>query len=103
MEPYLIQILLPLSDNQGRPFAKAEYVRVREKLTRPFGGLTAFTRSPAKGFWQEGSCTSHDDIVVFEVMAEVRDPVWWAKYRQELETSFRQDSVVVRAQPIQFL
>ncbi|PIK71011.1 hypothetical protein CS379_21625, partial [Methylobacterium frigidaeris] len=50
MERYLIQILLPLSDNQGRPFAKAEYVRVREKLTRQFGGLTAFTRSPAKGF-----------------------------------------------------
>jgi hypothetical protein len=44
---HLIEILLPLNDNNGRPFKAAKYAVIREHLTERFGGLTAFTRSPA--------------------------------------------------------
>ncbi len=48
---HLVQILLPLYDNAGAPLPRALYDRVREELSRRFGGLTAFTRSPAEGLW----------------------------------------------------
>ena len=49
MSHHLIQILLPLFDNGGQPFPRSDYMRVRSELTERFGGLTAFTRTPAEG------------------------------------------------------
>ena len=46
---YLIQILLPLNDNQGRPVARELFRDVGSELTGRFGGLTAHTRAPAEG------------------------------------------------------
>jgi hypothetical protein len=40
---HLVEILLPMTDNHGRPFEAAMYARVREQLTNRFGGVTAFT------------------------------------------------------------
>lgn len=45
----LVQILLPLYDNQHQRFPKAFFDHVREGLTKQFGGVTAFVRSPAVG------------------------------------------------------
>lgn len=97
--PQLIQILLPLSAEDGTPFSPEAYVQVREELTKRFGGLTAFTRAPAEGMWKDGGDrTSRDDIVVFEIMSEDLDVAWWRGYRRELEARFDQDSIVIRAQ-----
>ena len=46
---HLVEILLPLNDNGGRPFRAEKYADVRQHLTERFGGLTAFSRSPAQG------------------------------------------------------
>ena len=64
----LVQIYLPLYDNNGRRFGKAMYARERERLVERFGGVTAHMRSPAHGLWKEGLRTKRDDIVIFEVM-----------------------------------
>ena len=67
---YLVQILLPLYDNEGHEFEAAEYVRLRHELADRFGGVTAYTRAPARGVWKdETGGTSRDDIVIFEVMS----------------------------------
>ena len=97
---HLVEILLPVADNEGRPFAAHKYADVREELTRRFGGITAFTRAPAQGSIQAKGATVHDDIVVFEVMAEELDLLWWKQYRRSLEMRFRQDTIVVRAQKV---
>jgi hypothetical protein len=99
----LIQILLPLYDNAGKAFGEELYSNVRRELTQRFGGLTAFTRAPAQGLWKDEGKTKRDDIVVFEVMAEELDAEWWRGYRHTLEKTFRQDTIVVRAQPIALL
>jgi hypothetical protein len=99
----LIQILLPLYDNDGAHFAEELYTRVRDELTERFGGLTAFTRAPAQGLWQSGGETTHDDIVVFEVMLDAVDAAWWRDYRKALERRFRQDTIVIRAQEVRIL
>jgi hypothetical protein len=99
----LVQILLPLYDNAGHLFGEELFGRVRRELTERFGGLTAFTRAPAQGLWQDEGETRHDEIVVFEVMAEDLDTKWWRDYRQKLEREFRQDTVVIRVQPVTIL
>lgn len=102
---HLIQILLPLYDNQGNELPQMEFRRVSSELSHRFGGLTAFTRAPAEGVWKEHEAAhpTHDEIVVFEVMVEDLDRAWWATYRKDLERRFKQDEVVIRAQAMEQL
>jgi hypothetical protein len=101
---HLVQVLLPMYDNHGAQLPADLHHAVRDELTERFGGLTAYTRAPAEGSWKEnGSQTSRDDIVVYEVMTGHLDANWWAHYRRDLEQRFRQQQVIVRAQSIQLL
>ncbi|HVL70684.1 MAG TPA: hypothetical protein VM434_02230 [Beijerinckiaceae bacterium] len=99
----LVQILLPLYDNDGRPQPASRFAAVRSELTERFGGFTAFTRAPAEGAWKDGNEVARDDIVVVEVMVEALDEGWWRDYRRSLESRFRQEEIVVRAQDIRLL
>jgi hypothetical protein len=95
---YLVQLLLPLRDNAGEPFAPAEFARVRRELAERFGGVTFYARSPAVGIWKDDDGgVDRDEIVVAEVMAEEEDRAWWRAYRGELERRFRQEEMVVRS------
>ena len=96
----LVQILLPLRDNQGRKFDQPVYAEVHDELISRFGGVTAYTRSPARGLWQSAGSTKRDDVIIVEVMAKIFRLRWWRKYRRALEKKFRQDEIVVRAQNI---
>lgn len=101
---HLIEILLPLSDNEGKPFAADLYAAVRDELVEHFGGVTAFNRSPAEGLWKQSDGeAARDDIVIFEVMADWLDRGWWRGYRTDIERRFRQDEIVVRAREVELL
>ncbi|KAB0265439.1 hypothetical protein [Microvirga brassicacearum] len=100
---YLVQILLPLADRTGHRFSSAEYGRVRAEMTEHFGGITSFTRAPAKGTWTEGGHTEHDDLVVFEIMTREIDRRWWEDYRAELERRFMQETIVMRGIKVEML
>ena len=95
---YLVQILLPLYDNEGHAFEAGDYVRLRAELADRFCGVTSYTRAPARGVWKdEVGGTSRDDIVIFEVMTPELDRDWWTSFRKDLERRFHQDSLIVRA------
>jgi hypothetical protein len=96
-EMYLIEILLPVRDNEGRPFAAKSYQSLRDELTEHYGGVTAFTRAPAEGESKANTGKVLDDIVVIEVMTDMVDRHWWKQYRESLERTFKQDEIVVRA------
>ena len=101
---HLVQILLPVYDNDGRPFPASSYADVRRELTERFGGLTAYSRAPAEGLWQdEAGPPTRDDIVVYEVMTEQLDRAWWASFRGRLAQRFAQDELLVRAHVIERL
>ena len=93
---HLVQILLPRTDNSGRPFREQEFDKVKEELAREFDGVTAYLRAPAEGLWKQGQNASHDDIVIFEVMADEMSLDRWRERRRALELRFRQDRVVIR-------
>ena len=100
----LVQIFLPLYDNDGNALPQALFGQVRDELVERFGGLTAHSRSPAHGLWQEKDGeTVRDDLVVYEVMTEDVEEEWWRNYRGILERRFKQESLVVRAHSIRLL
>ena len=99
----LVEILLPLHDNNGQSFEAEKYAEVRQHLTERFGGLTAFTRPPAQGTTTESGKPVHDEIVVFEVMTETLDVSWWGNHRRHLEREFRQDQIMIRASTVAVL
>lgn len=96
----LFQIVLPLYDNAGAKLPREDFTTTLAELTDAFGGATAFTRSPAEGFWEtpDGGL-QRDDVIVVEVMAGERDDAWWAAYRARLEQRFKQDTILIRALP----
>ena len=94
---YLVQLLLPIYDNAGKVFPASYYAPVRDEITRRFGGLTAYTRAPAEGLWDNTGRPARDDIVVYEVMVEKLERAWWRKFRTDLEKQFAQHELVVRA------
>jgi hypothetical protein len=94
----LIQILLPVNDNEGQHFEPDDFVQLRAELADRFGGVTTYMRAPARGLWRDDAGeTTRDDIVIFEVMTDELDRAWWSDFRKDLERRFRQDSVIIRA------
>jgi hypothetical protein len=58
---------------------------------------------PAEGHWESSGKIQHDDVLVIEVMVEMLNKAWWIDFRKQLETTFRQTHVIVRAQLIELL
>lgn len=102
---HLVQLLLPLYDNEKRAFARDEYDRVRRELTERFGGVTAHVRAPAEGRWKKDdeSEVARDEVVIYEVMTHALERDWWARYRDELARRFRQEELLIRASEVERL
>lgn len=100
---HIVQILLPLADNQGRRFSESLLREMREELVSRFGGLTAYGRAPAMGVWAHEGGRQQDDIIVIEVMVEQLDESWWRAFRTRLEGLLKQEELVVRAFEIKTL
>lgn len=100
---YNIQLLLPISDNSGKPFPTDMLKDIQRELQTRFGGLTAYNRAPAQGIWETGGAPARDDIVIVEVMAETLDRLWWQGFRSRVETVLRQKMLIVRATKIELL
>ena len=98
MNRRLIQVLLPLQHQDGTPVPAEEFARVRIELTEKFGGVTAYSRSPATGLWKsDDDEIERDQVIMVEVVVEEFDPRWWEQYRHDLERRFRQEQIHARA------
>lgn len=101
---HLVQLLLPLyAGDDGSRLPPELFAAVRQELVDRFGGLTAYSRAPARGLWNDAGQVERDDIVVYEVMDPDLDRGWWAAYRGELSGRLRQKELVVRAQGVELL
>jgi len=100
--PFLVQLLLPARTRLGAPIAAEQFARVRVELTERFGGVTAYSRSPATGLWKrDDDAIERDQVIMVEVVVDVFDREWWRAYRQQLEARFGQEEVHARALPME--
>ena len=100
----LVQIVLPVYDSAGGRHPREKFNRTLAELTERFGGVTAFTRAPAEGLWEDDSGrVVQDDVIVVEVMAEESSDDWWDDYRRRRESRFAQETILIRAIPCRVL
>jgi hypothetical protein len=102
MTQHLIQLLLPLRMRDGSDVPPEMFAAVRVELTQRFGGVTAYSRSPATGLWKRTEAeVERDQVIMIEVVVEAFDRDWWAQYREQLEQRFGQEEVHARALAIE--
>jgi hypothetical protein len=98
----LIQLLLPAG--VARADGVAPLTQTRRELAERFNGLTAYLRSPAKGWWTApDGHTEQDDVVMVEIVTETFDRVWWRTYAATLAARFDQENIHIRAVPVDML
>ena len=93
---YLIQILLPLYDNDKQAFDKSLFDKVRDDLKNVFGGVTLYRNSPAEGAWSDETGTDYDELITAEVIADSLDNEWWQQFKHEMERTFKQKEMMIR-------
>ena len=95
---YLVQLLLPLRMRDGSEVAGEMFAEVRIELTQRFGGVTAYSRSPATGLWKRTEAeVERDQVIMIEVVVDMFDRDWWSQYRDALAQRFDQDEIHARA------
>lgn len=98
MSQYLVQLLLPLRLRDGNEAPAALFAEVRAELTQRFGGVTAYSRSPATGLWKRTEAeVERDQVIMVEVVVDALDREWWTQYRDQLAQRFDQDEIHARA------
>ena len=96
----LIQLLLPAAT--GGDSGVTALAETRRELVDRFKGVTAYVRSPAKGLWTApDGHTEADDVVMVEVVTDTFDRAWWRTYSATLARRFAQDTIHVRALPVE--
>ena len=100
----LIQMLLPTRSAAGAAFADELLRQTREELIERFGGLTAYTRSPATGVWTSPrGDVEVDKVVMIEVLSERFEKDWWRSYAETLKQRFEQETIHIRANDVDVL
>lgn len=95
---YLLQLILPVRDNDGNAFPDTLWDGLKARLADMFGGVTAFRRAPAEGVWAPSpEKRAAEDVFIVEVMARTLDHTWWAALQAELEQALGQEHVIIRA------
>ena len=101
---FKLEIFLPVYDLKGIQFEYQAYDDVQNTLIHRYGGVTAFMRTPASGFWKNTlGQIEKDDVAIFEVMTEEIDRVWWQGFRKQLEHQFAQQEILIQATQIERL
>jgi len=96
--PHLVQILLPLRMSDGSAVPPPLFAEVRDELTQRFGGVTAYSRSPATGLWKNTEAeVEREQVIMVEVVVEPFDRDWWTQYRERLAQRFDQEEIHARA------
>ena len=65
--------------NIGEPFEQKLFADLRDELAERFGGITAYTRAPVRGVWQEIEQVVRDDLISYEIMARDASPAAGAR------------------------
>jgi hypothetical protein len=93
---------LPVKDNNGKPFNKREFTRVRDELIEKFGGCTFYPQAQ-KGFWVHKGVVFEDDVVVFEVWVRrtQKNLAWLSEYGRVLRKRFKQKSIGAKLVPFE--
>ena len=91
-----VEILLPLSYNDGKPIEKSKFANTERELAQRFGGCT--TLIPSEGLWIDDDLKEYADINSgFYVVAPLNkeSTIFFEEYVKRLKRRFKQKSVLI--------
>ncbi len=92
----IYEIYLPLSYNDGSIVEKEKFNLTRDELIERFGGLTSTPPGfPLLGWWHSPQGVMEDNIVMWRVVTENDDDVFFLEYKQMLKRRFIQEEVFI--------
>ncbi|HVS34198.1 MAG TPA: hypothetical protein VMS17_01370 [Gemmataceae bacterium] len=94
---------LPLTDNDGQPFADALFNAVQGRLLARFGGLTSQQRQfPLQGIWQGDSRLYLDQVIIMTALdfRRLGSTRFIAQLKQALLREFEQLEVLITEQTL---
>ena len=98
----LVQLFIPLYDNDGEPFNDDHFVKLKDELNLNFGGVTIYR--PATGFWNRSERPAQkDEILIYEVMVKHIESTYWKGLKERLMAQLRQETMVFRYSDIELL
>ncbi len=93
----LVQVFLPLYDNNKQVFSRSVYDELGNILKEEFGGVSLYRNASIEGLWKdETGKTNYDELIIAEIMTEEINKVWWNRFRQRLEQIFMQQEILIR-------
>ena len=96
-----VEILLPLSYNDGKPIEKYKFVNTERELAQHFGGCT--TLIPVEGLWIDDDLKEYADINSgFYVVALLNKESisFFEAYVKKLKKRFKQKHILLTFLPI---
>jgi hypothetical protein len=102
---YRAELLIPLFDNEGRPFGPEKVLSVHDQLLARFGGCRMEPLSPHLGSWAEEEQTYHDQLLMFTVDAPREDASldWFVEYKESLKSEFKQVEIYLAVSEVLWL
>jgi len=94
-----LEILLPVANNNGKPFPKEMFSALEQELIKNFSGLTVYSSAPITGFWKPDQKVLQQQLMVYELFLREFDPTYWEKMKRKLEKKFNQTEVMIICGP----
>jgi hypothetical protein len=96
------EIYLPTTQNDGTPINRKEIQKIKDTLTRAFGGYTHL-KHRSDGAWQVGGVTFHDEVTIVRVLDDGSGEFDMRAFKKELEAVFQQQSVLIVVRRVEVL
>jgi hypothetical protein len=102
---YRFEVLVPLADNDGRPFRWEKIERVGAALLDRFEGCRSQPLAPHSGQWRHRGAVYTEPLLLFTADAPRDDDSleWMASYKQRLKRQFRQIDIYVAVTEVLWL
>jgi len=102
---YRFELLVPLADNEGRPFPWSKIERVGDSLIRRFGGCRCQPLAPHLGLWKHDGVIYREGLLLFTVDTPRSDESldWMLDYQQRLKRQFHQLEIYVAVSELLWL
>ncbi len=92
----IYEIYLPLTYNDGNIIEDGKFSLTRGELIDRFGGLTSTPPGfPLLGWWHSPQGVMEDTLVMWRVVTQDDDDVFFHEYQQVLEQRFIQKKVYI--------
>lgn len=102
---YRFELLIPVADNQGRPFPWPKIERVSSTLLERFEGCRSQPLTPYLGFWKFRGRVYREGLLLFTVDAPRADESlgWMLAYKERLKRQFQQIDIYLAVSELLWL